>query len=80
MAHIFPTQWAICPSGFDFWAEPCLSLVPKSRSSVKIEKKMAVVGAFVFHKRILFNPLPDNKILDLSKMKAFADDNLLWEG
>ena len=23
MAHLFQTQWAICPSGFDFWAEPC---------------------------------------------------------
>ena len=23
MAHLFQTQWAICPNGFDFWAEPC---------------------------------------------------------
>ena len=22
MAHVFPTQWAICPNGFDFWVEP----------------------------------------------------------
>ena len=23
MAHLFQTQWAICPNGFDIWAEPC---------------------------------------------------------
>ena len=22
MAHLFQTQWAICPNGFEFWAEP----------------------------------------------------------
>ena len=25
MAYLFQTQWAICPRGFDFWAEPCLT-------------------------------------------------------
>ena len=25
---------------------------------------------------ILFNPLPNNKILDMTKLKAFADDKL----
>ena len=23
MAHLFQTQWAISPNGFDFWAELC---------------------------------------------------------
>ena len=65
-------------------------LVPRSRSSAKVKvkykgnisQKMAVLGVFVFHKHILFkfvickclNPLPDDKNLDWSKLKAFADD------
>ena len=30
MAHLFPTQWAICPNGFDFWAEPWISILFQS--------------------------------------------------
>ena len=30
----------------------------------------------MFSKASFINPLPNNKILDLSKFKAFAEDNL----
>ena len=29
--------------------------------------------------KIVFNPLPDNKILDSSKLKEFADDNFKFD-
>ena len=63
-------------------------LVSRSRSSAKVKvkyqghvsQKMGVSGALVFHKRILgfffffCNPLPNDKILDLTKLKALVDD------
>ena len=36
---------------------------------------MLVTSIFSFFHNV-FNPLPDNKILDWSKLKAFADDKL----
>ena len=27
MAQLFQTQWAICPNGFEFWAEPWYSFL-----------------------------------------------------
>ena len=37
---------------------------------------MACTWGFVFHKHSLFfNPFPNDKILDYTKLKAFADDN-----
>ena len=66
-------------------------LVPRSRPSAKVKvnyqyhvsQKMGVSGALVFHKHILFhlnfglfNSLPNDKILDMTKLKVFADNKI----
>ena len=62
-------------------------LVPRPRSSAKVKikykgyisQKMTVSGEFVFHKHILFlwervNSLPNDKMMDWIKSKAFRDN------
>ena len=57
----------------------------KIKKLVETDHKMTILAAkFVF---TINNPLPNNKILDWSKLKAFADveldyknGNLFWEG
>ena len=43
-----------------------------------VKRRHCVGMGQVFTKEQNFNPLPDNKILDWSKLKQIADDILKW--